>query len=153
MRHSIAPSASGERGSATAASFFYYLNRTGYNGLCRFNSRGEFNVPFGSYKTIGYTRDFSRLQAAFANWTFQCGDFEKLELRADDFIYADPPYDVEFTEYSQGGFSWDDQVRAAEWLARHRWTRSPFQSGHQADRSALQTAWVLTSLPEGAPAD
>jgi DNA adenine methylase len=111
--------ASGERGSATAASLFYYLNRTGYNGLCRFNSRGEFNVPFGSYKTIGYTRDFSPYKAAFANWTFRCGDFEKLELRADDFIYADPPYDVEFTEYSQGGFSWDDQVRAAEWLAQH----------------------------------
>ena len=55
----------------------------------------------------------------FANWTFRCGDFEKLELRSDDFIYADPPYDVEFTEYSQGGFSWDDQVRAAEWLAKH----------------------------------
>jgi DNA adenine methylase len=111
--------ATGERGSATAASLFYYLNRTGYNGLCRFNSRGEFNVPFGTYKTIGYTREFSPYKAVFANWTFQCGDFEKLELRSDDFIYADPPYDVEFTGYSQGGFSWDDQVRAAEWLAKH----------------------------------
>jgi len=37
-----------------------------------------------------------------------------------DFIYADPPYDVEFTSYSAGGFSWDDQVRTAEWLAKHR---------------------------------
>jgi DNA adenine methylase len=111
--------AAGEGQSAVAASLFYYLNRTGYNGLCRFNNRGEFNVPFGSYKRIGYTRDFSAYRGAFANWTFQCGDFQAIELRRDDFVYADPPYDVEFTEYSQGGFRWDDQVRAAEWLAKH----------------------------------
>jgi DNA adenine methylase len=109
----------GEADSATAASLFYYLNRTGYNGLCRFNSRGEFNVPFGTYKRIGYTRDFSSYQGAFAKWIFQCGDFKELKLRPDDFVYADPPYDVEFTQYSQGGFAWEDQVRTAEWLAGH----------------------------------
>jgi hypothetical protein len=38
----------------------------------------------------------------------------------DDFIYADPPYDVEFTTYSAGGFSWEDQVRTAELLAEHK---------------------------------
>jgi DNA adenine methylase len=35
------------------------------------------------------------------------------------FIYADPPYDVEFTAYSQGGFSWSDQTRVATFLATH----------------------------------
>jgi DNA adenine methylase len=34
-------------------------------------------------------------------------------------VYADPPYDVPFRQYSQGGFSWEDQVRLAEWLAKH----------------------------------
>ena len=43
----------------------------------------------------------------------------KLSIERDDFIYADPPYDVEFTTYSAGGFSWDDQVRTAELLAKH----------------------------------
>ena len=37
-----------------------------------------------------------------------------------DFVYADPPYDVEFTHYSKDGFGWDQQVRTAEWLAAHR---------------------------------
>jgi DNA adenine methylase len=107
----------GETGEAAA--LFYYLNRTGYNGLCRFNQQGGFNVPFGKYKRITYTRDFSHYQATFADWDFTSLDFEKLRLEASDFIYADPPYDVEFTQYAKEGFTWDDQVRTAEWLARH----------------------------------
>ena len=103
-----------------AALLFYYLNRTGYNGLCRFNSKGVFNVPFGTYKTIGYVRDFDAYVEAFAHWDFRHGDFEAIEVRPADFIYADPPYDVEFTHYSKGGFSWDDQVRAAKFVAKHK---------------------------------
>ena len=38
----------------------------------------------------------------------------------DDFVYADPPYDVEFTKYSKDGFSWADQIDVAEWLSRHK---------------------------------
>ena len=110
----------GKGQTAEAASLFYFLNRTGYNGLCRFNRSGEFNVPFGSYKRITYTRDFTRYRRAFADWEFTTGDFEAIPLEKTDFVYADPPYDVEFTQYSQGGFSWDDQVRTAKWLARHR---------------------------------
>jgi DNA adenine methylase len=112
--------ASGDHETAEAAGLFYYLNRTGYNGLCRFNSRGEFNVPFGRYKTIGYLSDFGKYQAPLADWTFKTGDFERIALERTDFIYADPPYDVEFTQYSTGGFSWDDQVRTAEWASKHR---------------------------------
>lgn len=105
--------------SAEAAALFYYLNRTGYNGLCRFNARGEFNVPFGRYKRIAYARDFSAYRAALATWTFRRGDFQSIDLSPDDFVYGDPPYDVEFTAYSRGGFGWAEQVRAAEWLAAH----------------------------------
>jgi DNA adenine methylase len=107
-------------GTAEAASLFYYLNRTGYNGLCRFNSRGGFNVPFGRYKRIAYARSFSTYRHALADWTFTTGDVESVPLEPDDFVYADPPYDVEFTQYAQGGFSWTDQERTAVWLAKHR---------------------------------
>ena len=106
--------------TADAAGLFYYLNRTGYNGLCRFNSKGEFNVPFGRYTNIGYKSDFSEYKKAFVHWTFTNLDFERLELLPEDFVYADPPYDVEFTQYSKGGFGWEEQVRAAEWLSRHK---------------------------------
>src|SRR6187401_3150138 len=50
---------------AEAAGLFYYLNRTGYNGLCRFNSKGGFNVPFGTYKTINYKTEFADYKDAF----------------------------------------------------------------------------------------
>lgn len=109
----------GDGESAEAAALFYYLNRTGYNGLCRFNARGFFNVPFGRYKRIAYREDFSEYRAALAPYEFRQGDFEALELRPDDFVYADPPYDVEFTSYSAGGFSWKDQQRLAQRLAAH----------------------------------
>lgn len=112
--------ANGGADSQETAGLFYYLNRTGFNGLCRFNRSGEFNVPFGRYARIGYVRDFSAYQAAFSEWTFTTGDVESVTLERGDFVYADPPYDVEFTQYSQGGFTWEDQERTAVRLARHR---------------------------------
>ncbi|MCS6782567.1 MAG: Dam family site-specific DNA-(adenine-N6)-methyltransferase [Gloeomargarita sp. SKYBB_i_bin120] len=102
-----------------AAALFYYLNRTGYNGLCRFNRQGQFNVPFGRYRVIHYRSNFLEYQPLLQRWEFRCGDFGDLELEPTDFIYADPPYDVEFTSYSQEDFGWKDQVRLAHWLAQH----------------------------------
>jgi DNA adenine methylase len=109
----------GEGASAEAAGLFYFLNRTGYNGLCRFNASGQFNVPFGKYESIRYVRDFSSYREVFAHWDFAHGDLGALALRKDDFVYADPPYDVPFTQYSAGGFSWADQERTAGMLAGH----------------------------------
>lgn len=109
----------GEWESKEAAELFYYLNRTGYNGLCRFNQKGEFNVPFGKYKKIPYVRDLTAYKLILSRWTFTWGDFAEVPLDPEDFVYADPPYDVEFTKYAKEGFSWSDQVRLAEWLAHH----------------------------------
>ena len=110
----------GKGGTREAASLFYYLNRTGYNGLCRFNRSGEFNVPFGRYANINYRRSFVDYRPLFKTWEFSHATFDQIRLRPDDFVYADPPYDVVFTQYSKGGFSWDEQVSTAEWLANHR---------------------------------
>jgi DNA adenine methylase len=122
-----------ENGANTevAASLFYYLNRTCYNGLCRFNRSGEFNVPFGRYARINYARDFTPYREVFSHWDFTVGDFESIHLESTDFVYADPPYDVEFRQYSKEGFSWEDQVRLAKWLVKHS---GPVMLSNQATR-------------------
>jgi DNA adenine methylase len=108
----------GRHDTHEAAELFFYLNRTAFNGLCRFNSKGEFNVPFGKYSSINYSRDFLGYQEVLSNWDFTCSDFEVLNIKKDDFLYIDPPYDVEFTKYSKDDFSWKDQVRLVEWLGK-----------------------------------
>jgi DNA adenine methylase len=105
------------------------MNRTGFNGLCRFNTKDQFNVPFGRYKTINYLKDFSAYTSNFKNWVFSDLDFSQLSLIKNDFIYADPPYDVEFTQYSANTFKWEDQVRLAEWLTLHK---GPVVASNQA---------------------
>jgi len=99
---------------------FYYLNRTCFNGLCRFNLKGEFNVGYGNYKKPKLDHDFSLYQEAFKGWTFL--NFDYIEMLSSffspraKFIYADPPYDDGFTSYS-GSFTWNDQVSLATKLA------------------------------------
>lgn len=113
----------GKRDSKDAAELFYYLNKTGYNGLCRFNTRGTFNVPFGRYKSICYVTDFSAYRDIFAGWEFTSEDFTLLDIDDDDFLYCDPPYDTEdvgFVGYSEGGFNWTDHVLLAGWAGRHK---------------------------------
>lgn len=112
--------ASEEPDTSEAAVLFYYLNRTGFNGLCRFNRSGLFNVPMGRYRTINYVTDFRHYSALFKNWEFSNVPFFELDLDRRDFVYADPPYDVEFTNYSRNGFSWEEQEKTAQWLARHK---------------------------------
>lgn len=112
----------GQGNSKSAAELFYLLNRSAYNGLVRFNSKGEFNVPFGQYKTINYTTDFTNYIPVLKDWVFSSQDFSMLSLEEGDLIYADPPYDVQFTRYSATDFKWEDQIRLAEWLATYKET-------------------------------
>lgn len=105
--------------SDDAAELFYYLNRNGFNGLCRFNNSGLFNVPFGKYKTVTFRRDFSEYAPLVQRWVLGCGDFDAFNWQPDDFVFADPPYDGTFVDYSSGGFDWDAQVRLARRLAAH----------------------------------
>lgn len=102
-----------------AAQLFYYLNRTCFNGLCRFSKSGFFNVPFGSYKTVQMLEDLEAYKRAFAKWQFTNVSFEKVPLKRTDFVYADPPYDTEFRHYSPDGFTWEQQQDLARFLANH----------------------------------
>lgn len=104
-----------------AALLFYYLNRTGFNGLCRFNAKGYYNVPFGQHNRINYmtTPDFAAYRHILQRWQFTNTHFRDLPLHPDDFIYADPPYDVQFTQYAPQSFRWQEQIELAAWLADH----------------------------------
>ena len=98
---------------------FYYINRTCFNGLCRFNRKGEFNVGYGKYKEPKLDHDFSLYQEAFKGWQFFNKSWDCFDWYRDIeslFAYVDPPYDGGFTGYS-GSFTWDDQVSLASSLA------------------------------------
>jgi DNA adenine methylase len=107
---------SGER----LAELFYYLIRCGFNGLCRFNKAGGFNVPVGRGAGTIHPHDFDAYAQVMQYWTYSVGDFENVRPRkTTDFIYADPPYDEGFTAYTGETFSWASQQRLARWLALH----------------------------------
>ncbi len=98
-----------------------YLNRTGYNGLFRVNSRGAFNVPAGRYESVRIcdADNLRRLSAALSlpGVTIDVRLFEDAlaDVGAGDFVYLDPPYapvsgTASFTSYTAGGFNLSQQT-------------------------------------------
>lgn len=111
--------------SVEAAARFLYLNRHCFNGLCRYNRRGQFNVPFGKYKKPYFPAEEIRAFAEKAKRaTFITAHYsETLDLVRDghDVVYCDPPYLTDtdnFTAYHERGFSHMDQGRLARKLRR-----------------------------------
>ena len=109
--------------SVEGAARMIYLNRTCYNGLFRVNSKGQFNVPMGSYKSPQILLEQVLRAASFAlhNVTIQVKDFRTIVSlsKPGDFFYFDPPYDpltktASFTSYTAENFSEDDQRALAE---------------------------------------
>lgn len=100
------------------ALLLYLMNRTGYNGLHRYNLKGGYNVAYAHYKISDFktTEEFAIYGRALKSYDFHSGDFSELEIQSADFIYVDPPYDESFRKYSKNIFSWEDQVRLIEWL-------------------------------------
>ncbi|MGR5269799.1 Dam family site-specific DNA-(adenine-N6)-methyltransferase [Vibrio astriarenae] len=101
---------------------FLYMNRFGFNGLCRYNKKGGFNVPFGSYKKPYFPEkelEFFAEKAKKA--TFVCEGYVETFKRARKgcVVYCDPPYaplsnTANFTSYAGNGFSLDDQAALAD---------------------------------------
>ncbi|MGB4502714.1 MAG: Dam family site-specific DNA-(adenine-N6)-methyltransferase [Dethiobacteria bacterium] len=104
------------------AALCLYLNRHGYNGLCRYNSSGEFNTPFGRYvKPYFPEKEMLYFARKAQKATFACRDFRNTMAKAKpgDAVYCDPPYvplsgTANFTEYSSGGFGLKEQQKLAE---------------------------------------
>jgi len=104
---------------------FLYLNRYGYNGLCRYNKSGGFNVPFGSYENPYFPeKELKSFSKKSQSATFLCESYQDTMKRAQkgDVVYCDPPYvplssTARFTSYSANDFSLDNQALLAK-LAR-----------------------------------
>jgi DNA adenine methylase len=105
---------------------FVFLNKTGYNGRYRENSKGEFNIPYGGYESITLVNtDFDVIHNYFVNNSIDItsGDFLNgtVKAKAGDFVYMDPPYDpIVDTElnYTKEGFSRQDQKRVRDEMDR-----------------------------------
>lgn len=107
------------RWTRTAAELFLYLNKTCFNGVCRFNKMGIFNVPFGKRKTVEFPRALPEYAEPLQRWEIFHFAFDAAPIYPEDFVFADPPYDGTFVDYSTGGFAWEDQVRLAKKLLAH----------------------------------
>ncbi len=106
---------SGPRKSA----LFYFLIKAGFQQMSRFNSKGEFNTPYGRGKH--FNLDYDKLEdfhRTFNGATFTSGDFESF-IRSQnpgsgDFVYFDPPYDETFSGYTSASFGPRDQERLSD---------------------------------------
>jgi DNA adenine methylase len=134
------------------AALFVYLNRHGYNGLCRYNSTGGFNVPFGAYVNPQLPEAKMRhFHAKAQQAQFHKMDFLKTmqQAQAGDVVYCDPPYvplnaTARFTAYQALRFTNKEQcqlAQAAEELANRdipviisnhdtKWTRELYKNAH-----------------------
>lgn len=117
---------SGTSSELEMASDFYFLNKTGFNGLFRENAQGSFNVPFGKKKKFSFPErtnffEASRLLNA-SSLTHSSYEQSVRSARAGDFVYLDPPYvpldgSPSFTAYLSSGFGPSEQERLAATFA------------------------------------
>lgn len=118
-----------EADEAYTVANFYFIREYCYGSMFRYNAAGEFNIPYGG---LSYNhKDFlSKINAMFTpemeklfsdteifNLDFE-EFFSSLTLTARDFIFLDPPYDTEFSDYEGRDFTKNDQTRLAEALKR-----------------------------------
>lgn len=108
---------------------FYFVRDYCYASMFRYNSNGEFNVPYGG---ISYNRkDFKKkieylssneLRDYLSKTDIYNLDFEvfcnKVSLNENDFMFLDPPYDTEFSTYAKNDFGKEDQIRLANYLKK-----------------------------------
>lgn len=108
-------------GSAEQSEIFLYMNRHGFNGLCRYNRSGEFNVPFGRYKNPGYPYEAVTTFIERAEHVlFSANDFEETFrlVKRGDVVFCDPPYvpltkTSSFTAFDADGFGSAQQMALA----------------------------------------
>jgi len=97
---------------------FYYQRKTCFRGMLRYNKKGKFNIPFGRYKTCNY-EDLKNenYETLLKNTEIILGNFVEIFEKYDDennFMFLDPPYDSEFTDYGYCKFGKEEHIILAE---------------------------------------
>lgn len=94
---------------------FYYLRKTCFRGMLRYNKNGKFNIPFGKYKKINFddlkNKNYEKI---LKNTEIYNKDFEYIFEKYNDsnnFMFLDPPYDSEFTDYGYCKFGKEEQLK------------------------------------------
>ena len=97
---------------------FYYERKTCFRGMMRYNKSGKFNIPFGKYKSINYedllNKDYEDL---FNRTEIFHGEYENIFMEYNDennFMFLDPPYDCEFTDYGYCKFDKEKHLSLAK---------------------------------------
>tara|TARA_Y100000114_G_scaffold118369_1_gene112915 strand:+ start:1299 stop:2357 length:1059 start_codon:yes stop_codon:yes gene_type:complete len=100
---------------------FYMLRQLSFSGMLRFDSDGNFNIPYGWYDSFkGIEQEAEKIKEVFGNTTFLYTDWEKSLASAtkNDFVFLDPPYTTRTfsTYHPDGDFGKDEQIRLANWF-------------------------------------
>ncbi len=103
-----------------AATVYYYINKTAYSGMIRYNKDGKFNVPYGRYKNFNteiITKEHSELLKKSEIYSVNYKDIFAMANK-DDFLFLDPPYDCVFSDYgnieTKDGFTEDMHRQLAQ---------------------------------------
>lgn len=91
------------------ATLYYFINKTAYSGMIRYNNLGEFNVPYGRYANLNtslLTQEHHKLLSS-ANIHNSSYELSFQTATTEDFIYIDPPYDTVFSGYGNEAFTGD----------------------------------------------
>lgn len=98
---------------------YYFINKTAYSGMIRYNTSGEYNVPFGRYKNFNTKLITDKHYQLLKRTEIYNRDYSEIfnMARNDDFIFLDPPYDCVFSDYGnetyKNGFGKDEHRRLA----------------------------------------
>lgn len=99
---------------------FYYQRKTCFRGMLRYNKNGKFNIPFGKYKTINFEElKNNNYKKLFDRTTILKTDFEdifKNYNEENNFMFLDPPYDSEFTDYGYCKFGKDEHIKLSKYF-------------------------------------
>lgn len=97
---------------------FYYLRKTAFRGMLRYNKKGKFNIPWGRYKSVNYNALRNPWYTELLKRTdIRLSSFEEIFDEFDNennFVFLDPPYDSKFTDYGYCKFGLEFQKKLAD---------------------------------------